>query len=80
MSENAAANEPAHAGRITDAELARVRSKIGQRVEIKEPPYLTEVTRDAVRHWAWATGDRNRLYTDEAYAKASMKLMETMFE
>ena len=60
-----------HTGRVTDAELARVRALIGKRVEIKEPPYLTEVTRDSVRHWAWATGDRNPLYLDEAYAKAS---------
>lgn len=62
---------PVHTGRASDAELARLRSKIGQRVEIKEPPYLTEVTRDAVRHWAWALGDKNRLYLDEDYARAS---------
>ncbi len=63
--------EPVHTGCVTDAELARVRTLIGKRVEIKEPPYLTEVTRDAVRHWAWATGDRNRLYLDEPYARNS---------
>jgi acyl dehydratase len=61
-----------HGGRATDAELARLRAKIGQRVELTEAPYLTEVTRDATRHWAWATGDRNPLYLDEAYAKASV--------
>src|ERR1043166_2893261 len=60
-----------HSGRATEQELARLRAKIGKRVEIKEPPYLTEVTRDAVRHWAWALGDRNPLYLDEAYAKGS---------
>ncbi len=58
-------------GIATDAELARVRSKIGQKVTINEPPYLTEVTRDSVRHWAHATGDRNPLFLDEAYARAS---------
>jgi acyl dehydratase len=60
-----------HAGRITDDALARLREKLGQRVAISEPPYLTEVTRDAIRHWAWSTGDRNPLFTDEAYARAS---------
>ena len=38
-------------GIATDEELARLRGKIGERVEISEPPYLTEVTRDAIRHW-----------------------------
>ncbi len=71
MTQPAEAQEPVHTGRVTDAELARLRTLIGKRVEIKEPPYLTEVTRDAVRHWAWATGDRNRLYLDEPYAQAS---------
>ncbi len=58
-------------GIATDEELARIRAKIGQIVTINEPPYLTEVTRDAVRQWAQATGDRNGLYTDEPYARAS---------
>lgn len=58
-------------GIATEAELARVRAKIGQIVTINEPPYLTEVTRDSVRHWAQATGDRNPLFLDEAYAKGS---------
>ena len=60
-----------HGGRASDAELARLRAKIGQRIEIREAPYVTEVTRDAIRHWAWATGDRNPLYLDRDYAKAS---------
>ena len=71
INEDAQREGRVHTGRVTDAELARVRALIGKRVEIKDPPYLTEVTRDAVRHWAWATGDRNALYLDEAYAKAS---------
>ena len=58
-------------GIATDEELARIRAKIGQIVTINEPPYLTEVTRDAVRQWAQATGDRNRLFIDEPYARAS---------
>ncbi len=60
-----------HDGRVSDEELARVRSKIGQKVSVNEPPYLTEATRDAIRHWAWATGDRNPLFLDEAYARQS---------
>ena len=71
MNQPVDAQEPVHTGRVTDAELARVRSLIGKRVEIKEPPYLTEVTRDAVRHWVWAIGDKNRLYLDDEYAKGS---------
>lgn len=71
MSQANESKQPVHTGRATAAELARLRALIGKRVEIKEPPYLTEVTRDAVRHWAWATGDRNKLYLDETYAKAS---------
>lgn len=66
-----AAKQHIHTGRISDEELARVREKIGKRVEIAEPPYLSEVTRDAIRHWAWATGDRNPLYLDEKYAKTT---------
>lgn len=58
-------------GQVTEAELKRVRAKIGQKVTISEPPYLTEVTRDSIRHWAHATGDRNPLFLDEAHARAS---------
>ena len=62
---------PTAHGIATEAELARIRAKIGQVVTINEPPYLTEVTRDSVRHWAQATGDHNPLFIDEAYARAS---------
>jgi len=61
-----------HTGSATDLELTRLRDKIGQVVKISEPPFLTEVTRDSARHWAWATGDRNPLYTQEDYAKQSI--------
>jgi acyl dehydratase len=72
-SDNAGAiTAPAISGRATDAEIARLRSRIGDQVSVSELPYLTEVTRDSIRHWAWATGDRNPLYLDEAYAKASV--------
>ena len=58
-------------GLATDEELVRLRSKLGDRMEISEPPHLTEVTRDAIRHWAEATGDRNPLYLDEGHAALS---------
>ena len=55
--------------RITEAELNRLRNRIGSSVNPAEPPYLTEVTRDAIRHWAWGTGDRNPLYLDKGFAR-----------
>lgn len=57
--------------RITEEELARVRGRIGQVIEISEVPYLTETSLDAIRRWALATGDRNPLYFDAAAAAAS---------
>ena len=56
-------------GIATEEELERLRARLGKRVEVREPPHLTEVTRDAIRHWAWATGDRNPLYLDEGHAR-----------
>ena len=41
-----------HTGRASDEEIARLRAKIGQRVEVREAPYITEATRDSIRHWA----------------------------
>jgi len=57
---------------IEEAEVERLRSQLGKTVQVAEPPYLTEVTSDAARHWALATGDRNQLYTDESYARRSI--------
>ncbi len=58
-----------HFGKVTDTALADLRGRLGQDMTSRDTPYLTEVTRDAIRHWAQGTGDRNRLYLDEAYAK-----------
>lgn len=52
------------AARITEDELDRVRSRIGQAIEIVEVPYLTETSLDGIRLWSPATGDRNPLYFD----------------
>ena len=57
--------------KITDEELARVRSRIGEVITIDEVPYLTETSRDAIRRWALATGDRNPLYFDEDVARST---------
>ncbi len=55
---------------ITDEALAELRSRIG--VEVTGPdPYLTEATRDGIRHWADGIGDRNPLWRDEEHAAAS---------
>ncbi len=57
-----------HYGRISDDALAKLRAKVGQEMRVSQPPYLTEATRDAIRHWAEGIGDRNPLWTDPAYA------------
>jgi acyl dehydratase len=55
---------------ITDEALAELRSRIG--VEVTGPdPYLTEATRDGIRHWADGIWDRNPLWRDEQRAAAS---------
>lgn len=56
-----------HFGRVSDAELGRLRGLIGR--PLKGPqPYVTQATSDAIRHWADGIGDTNPLWTDEAYA------------
>lgn len=55
---------------ITGDALAELRSRIG--VEVTGPdPYLTEATRDGIRHWADGIGDRNPLWRDEQHAATS---------
>jgi len=52
---------------ITDEALEELRARIG--VEVTGPdPYLTEASRDGIRHWAQGIGDRNPLWSDPAYA------------
>ena len=57
--------------KITDAEIERLQGRLGSLINPGAEPYLTEVTRDAIRHWAWGTGDRNPLYLDRKYAQAA---------
>lgn len=56
---------------ITDAEIERLRGRLGSVVNARDAPYLTEVTRDAIRHWAWGTGDRNPVYLEKDFARAA---------
>jgi acyl dehydratase len=58
-------------GEITEAEIQRLRGRLGEVVQVSELPYLTEANRDSIRRWAMATGDRNPLYLDDEYASAS---------
>jgi acyl dehydratase len=55
---------------LTEEGLAELRAEIGK--EIKGPPgYITETTRDGIRHFAMGIGDENPLWLDEDYAKRS---------
>lgn len=58
-------------GQITDDMVAELHSRIGQPVRSSEEPHLYEASRDAIRHWARATGDRDPKWTDEAYARTT---------
>lgn len=55
-------------GVITDKALAELRSRIGREFVTRTPPNLEEATKDAIRHWARATGDLDPKWTDEEYA------------
>ena len=53
-----------------DAWAERTRALTGKVVREREP-WNVEVSKDAVRHFAYGTDDDNPLWTDEAYAHAS---------
>jgi acyl dehydratase len=56
---------------ITDEALNALRAKLGQVITSSHTPYLTETSRDSVRHWAEGIGDMNPLWTDEDRARRS---------
>lgn len=58
---------PPEFARVTDGELEALRSKIGQPIR-RGRSYVTELNRDAIRHYALGIGDQNPLYTDAGYA------------
>lgn len=56
-------------GRITDAALAELRSRIG--MELRAYRYNEAATRDAIGHFCDGIGDDNPLYRDLSYASRS---------
>ena len=56
-------------GLITDEALEVLRGRIGREIKINAAPHLTQVTQDAIRHWAYGIGDRNALWTDPERAR-----------
>ena len=56
------------AGRITEEELARHRSRVGRKYT-GEGSFNEYVTKDGIRHFAEGIGDTNPLWVDEEYAK-----------
>jgi acyl dehydratase len=55
-------------GVLTDAALERSRRRLGIPLPRRNLPHNYEVTWDGVRHFAYAYGDDNPLFTDPAYA------------
>lgn len=63
-------------GRITDADVASMRRRIGYpnptlRAGVLQHPWNTAPNADAVRRWSECMGDMNPLYNDENHARAS---------
>jgi acyl dehydratase len=52
---------------ITDDALDELRAKIGTPIR-RGRAHVSELTADAIRHYAYGIGDRNPLWLDEAYA------------
>jgi acyl dehydratase len=52
--------------RITDEMVDRLRSQIGVERR-RRNAWTTQVTYDAVRHWAWGVGDDNPLFLDRSH-------------
>ncbi|MGM7666537.1 FAS1-like dehydratase domain-containing protein [Microbacterium sp. A93] len=52
---------------ISDDQVAHLRSMIGLPIR-SDRPHITELSSDAIRHYAHGIGDRNPLWTDPEYA------------
>ena len=53
---------------ITDEKLAEVKSWVGDYAPVRHA-FISEVTRDSIRHFAEGIGDTNPLFNDPEYAK-----------
>jgi acyl dehydratase len=54
-------------GKITQEDIDRCRAQIGVPRYEHNPPYNLEVTKDAIRHFAFSCGEDNPLWNDPAY-------------
>lgn len=54
---------------ISQDEVEQLRSMIGRPIR-SDRPHVTQLTSDAIRHYALGIGDRNPLWTEPAYAEA----------
>jgi acyl dehydratase len=55
---------------ITEEMLESERSRVGEAIRLPRP-HIELTSKDAIRHWAEAIGDRNPLWIDEQYASTS---------
>ena len=58
-------------GRITPEDIERCRRQIGVPQYAHGLPYNTEVTHDAIRHFAFSCGEDNPLWNDRAYGRGT---------
>lgn len=58
-------------GRLTEAAMARSRSRLGVPQPLQRAPHNLEVTRDGARHFAFGYGDDNPLYCEPEHGRAS---------
>lgn len=56
---------------ITDEAIEELRSRIGVPINRTTPPFYTEINTDAARHFAWALGDDNPLWSDAGHGESS---------
>jgi acyl dehydratase len=62
--------EPDHAT-ANDEMIAAMQERVGQPIRRSDPPFVTEMHADAIRNYAYGSGDPNPLFYDESYASDS---------